>query len=221
MLDDVDVSFWRVHCARDFAFPRLSRLATRFIASAAFRIFKNDGQMALQSQNQAFHNRMLGQRSVQSRLSQSVKGEAEAERGAKRLKTQHSSTSSETERTEIRDSDADDEEDIVIPTSARTNGLESALPDIRTDQEAIDEYEAQRAAEQCELKATKETSNEHVVRGKSSIYLDAFNLALQTVLEEESHLFDDAEKALFVHWNSLGYEAQYLFVPKLLPVDFL
>jgi len=169
--------------------------------------------MALQSQNQAFHNRMLGQRNIQSQLDQSLKEEADAERAAKRIKTQHTSSSTRTNRTEIPDSDEDEDEDNVIPILSSTNGLESALPDIRTDQEAIDEYEAQRAAEQSELNATEGSpKQQQMVRGKSSIYLDAFNLALQTVLEEESHLFDDAEKALFVHWNSLGYEAQYLFV---------
>jgi len=156
---------------------------------------------------------MLGQRAVQLQLDQSLKLDADAERAAKRLKTQHNPSSSKTDRTEIPDSDEDEDEDSVIPILSSTNGLESALPDIRTDQEAIDEYEAQRAAEQSELNVTKGSPNEQqAVRGKSSIYLDAFNLALQTVLEEESHLFDDAEKALFVHWNSLGYEAQYLFV---------
>ena len=37
-----------------------------------------------------------------------------------------------------------------------------------------------------------------------------FNLALDTVLDEESHLFDEAEKAVFEQWRALNYEAQYL-----------
>jgi len=48
------------------------------------------------------------------------------------------------------------------------------------------------------------------VRGKSSIYVDAFNLALDAVLEDEAHLFDDKETAVFAAWRDLSYEAQYL-----------
>lgn len=50
------------------------------------------------------------------------------------------------------------------------------------------------------------------VRGKSSIYVDAFNLALDTVLEDETHLFDGKEMAVFDQWRGLDYEAQYLYV---------
>lgn len=42
--------------------------------------------------------------------------------------------------------------------------------------------------------------------------MDAFNLALDTVLEEESHLFDEAETKVFEDWKALSYEAQYLYV---------
>jgi hypothetical protein len=47
-------------------------------------------------------------------------------------------------------------------------------------------------------------------KGRSSIYVDAFNLALNTVLEDEAHLFNNQESAIFDKWKSLGYEAQYL-----------
>ena len=49
------------------------------------------------------------------------------------------------------------------------------------------------------------------MRGRSSIYVDAFNLALETVLEEESHLFNEPELAVFDNWKALDYEAQYLY----------
>ncbi|KAI5299999.1 hypothetical protein KEM56_002823 [Ascosphaera pollenicola] len=47
-------------------------------------------------------------------------------------------------------------------------------------------------------------------KGKSSIYVDAFNLALDDVLETESYLFDEQELAVFGHWKGLSYDAQYL-----------
>ncbi|CAK7222833.1 hypothetical protein SEUCBS140593_005037 [Sporothrix eucalyptigena] len=47
---------------------------------------------------------------------------------------------------------------------------------------------------------------------RSSIYVDAFNIALDTVLEQEEHLFNEQEKAVFAAWRNLDYEAQYLYV---------
>lgn len=47
-------------------------------------------------------------------------------------------------------------------------------------------------------------------RGKSSLYVDAFNLALDDVLKSESYLFDKPELAVFEHWRGLSYDAQYL-----------
>ena len=47
-------------------------------------------------------------------------------------------------------------------------------------------------------------------KGKSSIYVDAFNLALETVLDDERHLFDEKEMEVFNQWRVLHYEAQYL-----------
>lgn len=42
--------------------------------------------------------------------------------------------------------------------------------------------------------------------------MDAFNLALDTVLEDEAHLFDSKEMVVFEQWRTLDYEAQYLYV---------
>jgi Fanconi-associated nuclease 1 len=53
-------------------------------------------------------------------------------------------------------------------------------------------------------------SNRTWTKGKSSIYVDAFNLALETVLEDERHLFDEKEIEVFKQWRELEYEAQYL-----------
>lgn len=95
------------------------------------------------------------------------------------------------------------------PSSTQRTDLEQALPPIATDKEAIAEYET--------LRAQEDTSNlqdrlgtRKWVQGKSSIYVDAFNLALETVLDEESHLFDEAETRVFEEWRALSYEAQYL-----------
>ncbi|KAK5655418.1 hypothetical protein OQA88_5689 [Cercophora sp. LCS_1] len=98
--------------------------------------------------------------------------------------------------------------------------LESSLPVI-SNKEAIDEYEAMRASQIAESsqksgKAKGDASSRiescQWVRGKSSIYVDAFNLALDTVLEDEAHLFNEKEKEVFEQWSALSYEAQYLYV---------
>ncbi|KAI5804461.1 hypothetical protein EDC01DRAFT_643509 [Geopyxis carbonaria] len=47
---------------------------------------------------------------------------------------------------------------------------------------------------------------------KSSMYVDAFNLTLDTVLTDESYLFSEEEAAIFATYRSLEYEAQHLYV---------
>ncbi|KAK5116330.1 hypothetical protein LTR85_009302 [Meristemomyces frigidus] len=117
-----------------------------------------------------------------------------------------------TRRDEIPDSDADSEsEELEAEPRARRTDLETALPPIETDKEAIEAYEATRAAEQANDPKDR-LDGRKWVRGKSSIYVDAFNLALETVLEDEGHLFDEAEHAVFREWRELEYEAQYLYV---------
>lgn len=44
----------------------------------------------------------------------------------------------------------------------------------------------------------------------SSIYVDAFNLALDTVLADEAYLFSSQEAEAFAKYRSLDYEAQHL-----------
>jgi Fanconi-associated nuclease 1 len=48
--------------------------------------------------------------------------------------------------------------------------------------------------------------------------VDAFNLALETVLDEEAHLFDEAEMEVFRKWRELDYESQYLCVVRLIRI---
>lgn len=94
--------------------------------------------------------------------------------------------------------------------------LESALPPVKTDAEAIKEYEALKESQQEETSGAEDRLKDRKwIRGKSSIYVDAFNLALDTVLDEESHLFDEAEMEVFDIWKQLDYQAQYLYVLSL------
>ncbi|KAJ5577734.1 uncharacterized protein N7459_006698 [Penicillium hispanicum] len=92
--------------------------------------------------------------------------------------------------------------------------LETSLPDIQTDEHAIEEYEASQTEKDNEAQRGLHVRLRDGVwqKGKSSIYVDAFNLALETVLEEESHLFSGAEMEVFTQWKELSYEAQYLYV---------
>ena len=116
-------------------------------------------------------------------------------------------------RHEIPDSDADSDNEVVHTdesTNDKRTDLETALPSIQSDKEAIEAYEASRAAG--ELGLAGRLAESKWERGKSSIYVDAFNLALETVLDDESHLFDEAEHAVFQQWRDLSYEAQYLYV---------
>lgn len=111
---------------------------------------------------------------------------------------------------EITDSEAESDRDEKFPRSSQQTDLEGTLPPTKTDKEAIAGYEARRATEEGELDLRERLGQRNWIRGKSSIYVDAFNLTLETVLEDESHLFNEAEMAVFSHWNRLGYEAQYL-----------
>lgn len=109
----------------------------------------------------------------------------------------------------ISESDADSGEDERPPP--RPTALESALPLVKTDKEAIAEYEAMKTAEQNNPGGLQDRLEKRSwTRGKCSIYVDAFNLALETVLEDERHLFNEKEIDVFKHWTGLEYEAQYL-----------
>ncbi|KAL5000925.1 hypothetical protein BDV10DRAFT_24167 [Aspergillus recurvatus] len=104
-------------------------------------------------------------------------------------------------------------DDGAIPGSQTE--LESALPPVETDNQAIEEYESSQKSgdrEGNELSTQERMRRGKWRKGKSSIYVDAFNLALGTVLAEEAHLFSEAEKEVFRYWRELSYESQYLYV---------
>lgn len=105
-----------------------------------------------------------------------------------------------------------DDPEAPLPNSQTE--LETSLPEIATDKDAIERYEASQAAEtqDGELGLQQRFGERKWLKGKSSIYVDAFNLALKTVLEEEAHLFDEAEMEVFNQWRGLSYETQYLYV---------
>jgi fanconi-associated nuclease 1 len=164
---------------------------------------------------------MLGQRIAHPKSTKFYDGDhGSPTRPSKRRKKDNSANTSPSKqsilasnrsRDGIPDSDAESDNGEVLSTIPNQTDLESALLPIRTDQEAIDEYETLQAAERSELGTIEGRLNDRTwTRGKTSIYVDAFNLALRTVLDEESHLFDEAEKELFKQWNLLSYEAQYL-----------
>jgi len=154
--------------------------------------------------------------------------EAKPERPAKRVKREVSDTDGDSDgdllsktpfkatpairREETADSVYDGNPDSELELeSGRPTAIESSLPEIKVDQDAIEEYETFRASQGDQ---TDHTTSRFVkrewVKGKSSLYVDAFNLALSTVLDDESHLFDEKERTLFDNWANLSYEAQYL-----------
>lgn len=179
----------------------------------------------LQASSPSKHNAMLGKAIPHPRSTNFNEEDREFQTPpAKRIKRDipdyvHSNTPAKSasrrtrRRDEIPDSDDGSESEGFEdePRSQRTD-LETALPPIQMDREAIEAYEASRAAEQVEDGLRERLDGRKWVRGKSSIYVDAFNLALDTVLEDESHLFDEAEHAVFAQWREFSYESQYLYV---------
>jgi Fanconi-associated nuclease 1 len=113
---------------------------------------------------------------------------------------------------EVPDSDAEsDIEDASGTLPQQATDLEAASAPIKTDKEAIEAYETMRMVDRDIPEDLKVRLGQRSwAHGKSSIYVDAFNLALETVLEEEHHLFDEKELEIFEQWRGLEYEAQYL-----------
>lgn len=180
---------------------------------------------ALQSRSPAYHNQMLGNK-VHHPPSTNFDDDFQTPT-SKRLKRHDSTDSSLSRRDEseeeilapttpplppreIADSEADTDDEEDFPGGTQQTDLESALPPVKTDKDAIAEYEATRAAEASTDDLHGRLGQRKWVQGKSSIYVDAFNLALETVLEDEAHLFDEAEMAVFNQWRRLSYEGQYL-----------
>jgi Fanconi-associated nuclease 1 len=91
--------------------------------------------------------------------------------------------------------------------------LETAQLSVETGKEATLKHKTLRATDEsapAELGARLHSGI--TATSRSSIYVDAFNLALDTVLKDECHLFNSTERGVFDHWKSLDYEAQYLLV---------
>ncbi len=187
--------------------------------------------MALLSKGAAEHNEMLGRRGQHQCPSNCY--EHKDISPAKRRKTvectdrqelspldrsdtESISKSLRTYREEIPDSEEDDDPDNDSDEDSRFSDqrlteFESALVPVKTDKEAITEYELMRASGELittNLKERLDTRN--WTKGRSSIYVDAFNLALETVLEDEAHLFDEVEIEVFNKWKALNFDAQYL-----------
>jgi Fanconi-associated nuclease 1 len=96
---------------------------------------------------------------------------------------------------------------------AQPTELESTFPQVDVSSKAVSEYESSfipTDAVDIPVGFKERLKIRKWARGRGSIYVDAFNLALSTVLEEEGHLFVDFEKAIFDQWYQLDYEAQYL-----------
>ena len=175
--------------------------------------------MALNSQSPSKHNQMIT-RFIKHPKSTNYDGEKD--RPTKRQKTGDSprkppSTPRKFANREVPDSDAeDDDRDLKTEEKeekVHKTDLESALPPVQVDDAAIEAYEAFKASQEDSADKPEERLEKRAwIRGKSSLYVDAFNLALDTVLEDENHLFDEAETDVFRIWRELGYEAQYLYV---------
>ncbi len=94
----------------------------------------------------------------------------------------------------------------------KTTDVENALPAMQPDEAALEAYEEYKSSQSSVQEKITAKAKPLWVKGRSSIYVDAFNLALDTVLEEEAKLFDERELGVFDQWKSLDYEAQYLYV---------
>jgi Fanconi-associated nuclease 1 len=172
--------------------------------------------MALNTQSPSKHNQMIT-RFIKHPKSTNYDGDKD--RPAKRKKTGDSPrkappTPRKFAYREIPDSDNDDGDNVKTEQKdekEHKTDLESALPDVKVDDETIEAYEAFKASQEDPADKPEERLEKRAwIRGKSSLYVDAFNLALDTVLEDEGHLFDEAETDVFRIWRELGYEAQYL-----------
>lgn len=92
----------------------------------------------------------------------------------------------------------------------RTTDVENALPATQSDEAAFEAYEEYKSSQVSVKEEPSDKIKPLWIKGRSSIYVDAFNLALETVLEDEAKLFDELELSVFDQWKSLDYEAQYL-----------
>ena len=190
--------------------------------------------MALGPKSPSHHNRLMGTRIPHPSSTNYHDGNDFPSPPAKRPRTAATNNTSSPQRgsprkappkkilrDEIPDSD-DEAADLGVKydDAPPSTQLEATLPPVQTDEEAIEAYEAYKAGEEdlnnqeaSDASTTQARLESRTwIRGRSSIYVDAFNLALDTVLEDEGHLFNEAEHDLFRQWRELNYEAQYLYV---------
>ncbi|EXJ88427.1 hypothetical protein A1O1_05357 [Capronia coronata CBS 617.96] len=194
--------------------------------------------MVLQPRTSSMHNRLMGTKiphppstnfdvtdEFRSPPAKRVKtttpkgGDNSPSRGSPRRKAVRRVIRNEVPDSEDEDQDTEDG-GVELYAAPNATQLEATLPPVQTDEDAIEAYEAYKAGEQASETQKQYDGSQTMARlesrtwtrGRSSIYVDAFNLALDTVLDEEGHLFDEAELGLFQIWRELGYEAQYLYV---------
>ena len=170
--------------------------------------------MALNPKSLSVHNQMITRFMKHPK---STNFDGDQDRSVKRQKTGDSPkkappTPRRFVKRETLDSDEDYEASVVREEAKEhKTDLESALPEVKSGDDAIEAYEAFKASQEEQADgADKRLEERSWIRGKSSLYVDAFNLALDTVLDEENHLFDEAETEVFRIWKDLDYEAQYL-----------
>lgn len=109
--------------------------------------------------------------------------------------------------------DAEEHSEAGNRSSGRPTDVENALPPAQSEEAAIAEYETLKLSQSApEGASVSEKIRPLWIKGRSSIYVDAFNLALDIVLEEESSLFDVRELDVFRQWRELPYESQFLYV---------
>ena len=132
------------------------------------------------------------------------------EKRVKRTKTEHDDTSTPSGNEHvILDCVKDEDEDDTTGSGGDFENVADSYEGIPFEEplaaiEAIDE------AIEGSYGGTDGDASESTPLYRSSIYVDAFNIALDTVLEQEEHLFNKKEKAVFAAWRGLDYEAQYL-----------
>lgn len=152
----------------------------------------------------AFVKRIPKDDDVPSKQQTAVTTPAGSPRPAKRIKKEVIPDS---------ESETDDEESqhAIESGKVKVTDVENALP-AADNEDAQKEYESIKSSQDngAANDGTTAKTRSMWMRGRSSIYVDAFNLALDTVLDEESHLFDDKEKEVFSQWKHLDYETQFM-----------
>lgn len=119
----------------------------------------------------------------------------------------------------LTDDDVEKGSELEDAHTARPTAIETCLPETKSGKQATEEYQDFKASqEDAADSASARLDSRAWVKGKSSIYVDAFNLTLDTVLDEEAHLFNDKETQIFKEWRSLSYEAQFLYAYRRLMI---